>query len=443
MMLGDAGYNVMAIARSVPEALKAMENVRPDLVLLDIQLQGKQTGIDLGAMLSEKDIAFIYISANTSKMVMEKAKLTRPYGFIVKPYREQDVLVMLDVALYLNRYKLEALKEKLAPKNISHTSGNDFLRHIVSYSPKMKDALEKVRLVSPSDTSVLICGESGTGKEVVAQAIHQLSHRRDKPLIVVNCAALPPSLIESELFGHEKGTFTGAHATRIGKFELADGGTIFLDEIGELPLDLQVRFLRVLQEKEIERIGGTPKKIDVRVIAATNKNLEDEVANQHFRLDLFYRLNIFPIVLPSLRERKEDILPLAEFFLAKYAEKERKKVTTIADQVVRSMMEYSWPGNVRELENLMARSVLLAMSETVSVLVLPKEKKRPHSVFEKEPVKTMLENERDHIIAILEKCDWKVYGAGGAAELLDINVSTLNSRMRKLGIEKPARPKKS
>ncbi|MET3981817.1 transcriptional regulator with GAF, ATPase, and Fis domain [Mucilaginibacter sp. UYP25] len=300
----------------------------------------------------------------------------------------------------------------------------------------MIDILNNVRNVSQFDTSVLILGESGTGKELIAQAIHQLSDRKSKPLVVVNCGALPANLIESELFGHEKGAFTGALNSRIGKFEQADGGTIFLDEIGELPLDLQVKFLRVLQEKEIERIGGKSKKVDVRVIAATNRNLEDEIAGGRFRLDLYYRLNIFPILLPPLRERRSDIVLLAEYFLKKYADKQGKTITGFSDEVIQIMLRYSWLGNVRELENMMERSVLLSMGGLIISLMLPKDKGKPIIDDEETKVKTMEENERDHILCILEKCEWKVYGEGGAASLLNINVSTLNSRMKKLGIDK-------
>ncbi len=281
----------------------------------------------------------------------------------------------------------------------------------------------------------MILGESGTGKELVAQAIHRISSRNNKPLVIVNCAALPTNLVESELFGHEKGAFTSAVNRRIGKFELANGGTIFLDEIGELPLELQVKFLRVLQEQEIEPIGGFSKKVDVRVIAATNRNLEEEIAAGHFRIDLYYRLNIFPISLPPLRERKADILLLANHFLKIYANREGKKIRGFKENVIKDMLEYNWPGNVRELENTIERNVLLSNGLLIESIALPKEhsKETPVNGIR---VKTMEENERDHIIFALRKCNWKLYGPGGAAELLDLNGSTLSSRMKKLGIIK-------
>lgn len=438
-ILEQAGYSVRALIRSTADALKTITREVPDIVLLDVNLQGKLNAIDLGKMLKERNIVFIYISADYNQETLHAAKLTRPYGFIVKPFKKEDVLVMIDVAWYLHRNSQNDRANGKALKASKVNINEGVLEGIIGNSKEMNGVLDKIKVISQSDTSVLICGESGTGKELIAQAIHKVSPRRDKSLVVVNCAALPANIIESELFGHEKGAFTGANTLRIGKFEQADGGTIFLDEIGELPLDLQVKFLRVLQEMEIERIGGSPKKIDVRVIAATNRNLETEIEKDNFRLDLFYRLNIFPIFLPALRARREDILPLAHFFIARYASKEGKTISGFTENVIRSIINYNWPGNVRELENLMARSVILATGEVINSLVLPKVKPRSPSAFEKDRVKTMVENERDHIVAVLEKCNGKIYGEGGAAELLDINVSTLNSRMRKLGIKKRPR----
>jgi len=436
MILERAGYEVCTIARSVPVALKIIDRENPELVLLDIFLQGSLTGIDLARSLTEKNIAFVYLSANSNGQILEAAKSTKPYGFLVKPFRERDVLIMLDVAWYLHQQKQDLSEKKKILQDINPVLPVDELRDIIGKSPKMQTVLENIRIVGHSDISVMILGESGTGKELVAKGIHKLSERKMKPMVVVNCAALPANLIESELFGHEKGAFTGALIRRIGKFEEADQGTIFLDEIGELPLDLQVKFLRVLQEMEIERIGGTIKKINVRIIAATNRNLEEEVVAGRFRLDLYYRLNVFPIFLPPLRERKADIVLLADYFLRKYATKEGKTITGFADHVIQTILAYHWPGNVRELENLMARSVLLANGSLINSLVLPKSIWHADLAVEARKIKTMEENERDHIVSVLEKCDWKVYGEDGAAKLLDINVSTLNSKMKKLGIQK-------
>ena len=436
-ILKQEGYSVLPIAHSVEDARQIMERHTPGIVLLDIHLRGALTGIDLARSLREKNIPFVYLSANSDKSVVDAAIATKPYGFLVKPFKEKDVLVMLDVATYLHQHSLDSDAGR-NPDVIDEqdcTSENEFST-IIGKSPSFLEALKNVKIVGPSETSVLILGESGTGKELIAQAIHAISARKAKPLVVVNCATLPANLIESELFGHEKGAFTGALDKRIGKFEQADGGTIFLDEIGELPLDLQIKFLRVLQEKEIEPIGGKRRKINIRVIAATNRKLEDEMVAGRFRMDLYYRLNVFPISLPSLRERKEDIVLLANHFLRIYAAKEKKVIKGLADHVIKEMLNYAWPGNVRELENLMERSVLLASDKIITISPLPANaRKNPFSGMENR-VKTMTENEREHILTALEKCKWKIYGKGGVAELLEINASTLQSRMKKLGIER-------
>jgi DNA-binding NtrC family response regulator len=432
IILRKADYAVCTIARSVSEALIIIESEKPDLVLLDIRLKGDLTGIDLARILKGKNIAFVFLSANSNRETLEAAKATKPYGFLVKPFREKDVLVMLDVALYLHRQSQGPIGNS-KPLGGS-LPGNEF-KEIIGGSECMHDVLDNVKIVGTSDISVLILGESGTGKELIAQSIHRISSRKQKPFVAVNCATLPANLIESELFGHEKGAFTGATDKRIGKFEQGNEGTVFLDEIGELPLELQVKLLRVLQEKEVEQIGGRTKKVDVRIIAATNRNLEEEIANGKFRLDLYYRINIFPITLPPLRERKEDIVLLAKHFVNVYARKENKVITGVADHVMQTMLNYDWPGNIRELENLMARSVLLTTGPIVNSLKLPGQNKSA-AAGTSGRIKTMTENERDHILSALERCNWKIYGQGGAAELLELNPSTLNSRMKKLGIEK-------
>ncbi|MFY7815375.1 MAG: sigma-54 interaction domain-containing protein, partial [Chryseobacterium taeanense] len=263
-----------------------------------------------------------------------------------------------------------------------------------------------------------------------------LSDRRNRKIVVVNCAALPHSLIESELFGHERGSFTGANTQRIGKFEQADGGTVFLDEIGELPLDSQVKLLRVLQEKEIERLGGNKTiKVDVRIVAATNRSLEKEVAEGRFRLDLYYRLNVFPIQLPPLRERKEDIELLAKYFLNKYATASKRNITLISDEALLQLQQYDWPGNIRELEHLIERSVLLTKTTEITQFDLPKAIEKPTEESDVE-IKSLEEIERDHILKALKSSNGKVSGVGGAAEVLKIHAQTLYSKMKKLGIDK-------
>jgi formate hydrogenlyase transcriptional activator len=302
------------------------------------------------------------------------------------------------------------------------------------------DGLQKIQqlvaAVAPSESTVLILGETGTGKEVIARAIHNHSSRGNKVMIKVNCAALPANLIESELFGHERGSFTGAFDRRIGKFELANGGTLFLDEIGELPIELQVKLLRVLQERELERIGGrTSIKVNVRIIAATNRDLEKEMAQGRFRADLYYRLNVFPIVVPPLRERRSDIPALAAYFLQRYAARENKRITKIPASYEAALMNYNWPGNIRELENIIERSVLMSEGKELCGFPLPlaghmEEQQQTNAI------KTIAEHEKDLILKALSVCKHKLYGPGGAAELLAINASTLRSRMNKLGIGK-------
>jgi DNA-binding NtrC family response regulator len=437
VIVTNAGYSTCSIARSVASALSIIEKEKPDLVLVDVFLQGEGTGIDLGHILNEKNIAFVYLSANSNRQILEAAKSTKPYGFMVKPFRAKDVLIMLEVALYLHQHRLvEQMTNSSSQKPAPALLPPEF-SHLIGKSPKFLKTLEQAKMVGTTDTSVLILGESGTGKELIAHSIYKVSARRYKPFVVVNCGALPANLIESELFGHEKGSYTGAITKKEGKFEQADGGTIFLDEIGELPLELQVKFLRVLQEREIEPIGGKSRKINVRVLAATNKDLEEEVAAGRFRIDLYYRLNVFPLLLPSLRERKEDIPLLANYFLKKYSAEEGRQIPVLSTEAINRLLQYDWPGNIRELENTIRRNILLANGAIIEFMEMPVSKKAAHSTSgSKGGFKTMIENERDHILAVLESCNWKISGKGGAAEILDINVNTLNSRMKKLGIER-------
>jgi len=620
LILEKANYEVTGIARSVEQALEQIEIEKPDLVFLDIMLKGSRNGIELAYILKEKYIGFIFISANSSKSILDQAKTTQPYGFIVKPFRDQDVLTTLEIAFYRQQYSLESqliqqyqlqaaiteiinsnLKKEeallafakaaqtfipfdyletgfvtathydnlgiirknldqyqiinlqklsqiavLSEKEINETyrkskvdkepiiyseetlinnlqeapikaliahnfgiksylvfplsiasiqsyhftfysrnlsvysqehlrilnsleslflqfiakiyskedlnipskkaeikntkpvNTQEGFEGIIGNSSQMNTVFNYIRKVSPSDTSVLVLGESGTGKEKIAQSIHALSPRKDKPLVIINCGAIPENLAESLLFGHEKGAFTGALDRRIGKFELADGGTIFLDEIGEMSLELQVKLLRVLQEREIERVGGTsPMKIDVRIIAATNKNLEEEVAAGRFRMDLYYRLHVFPIMVPPLKKRKEDIPDLANHFIAVYSEKIGRKAPILSDFALQQIMNYNWPGNIRELEHVMQRTILLTEGNTIKEIELSMSSKmHPEPAQESFSIKTILENERDYILYILKKCNGKISGAGGAAEILDIHPSTLNSKIKKLEIKK-------
>ncbi|WP_082489483.1 sigma 54-interacting transcriptional regulator [Pedobacter sp. Leaf176] len=620
MILQRAGYQVAGIANSVKNAHIILETQAVDLVLLDIYLKGKLTGIDLAHDLMKREIPFIYISANSNEKVMEAAKSTCPYGFIVKPYRDRDVLLSIDIARYRkensNNMKLsselfmqdfiidislksltwqkkilaiasafqpyipfdfialsgiakdgkryseigitrkhfdqydmfnvdefltytglskneynelnklvhettadsiyiggdfEAVKKAAPMKNLiavtyslnanmvktyhlengdqisfsfysrteniyqpAHMELLNFLsgtlekklvhmiemekadakatekglatggskpttikafENIIGKSTALLSVLDKIKIVGPTDTSVLITGASGTGKEEIAKSLHRLSHRNNKPIVAVNCAALPPDLVESILFGHEKGSFTGAINTRIGKFEEADGGTIFLDEIGEMPFDLQSKLLRVLQEKEIERIGGRrPISVDLRIIAATNLNLEKEITRGRFRLDLFYRLNVFPVHMPTLQQRKTDIPLLIDYFVQKHANAVGKNIPEIPQDYIDRLMHYDWPGNIRELEHVVLRSILLSSKGKLDASQLEIDPSDAPST--QNGIKTIIDNEKEHIMKVLDLCKGKIAGSGGAAELLGIPATTLNSKIKKLNIKR-------
>jgi transcriptional regulator with GAF, ATPase, and Fis domain len=636
-ILEKAGYSVSGIAASVSEAQELIAAQKPDVVLLDIFLQGKRTGIDLAGQLTLLGIPFIYLSANSNQSVLEQVKATQPYGFIVKPFREKDLLITLQMMLYRHAHRIElrlrqeqtlqialtdtlsgdgAWEERLlevtrllqphipsdflvmglendrnadafcscsfyrtGPDEYQTIKAENFLQmtgltpdkyqqirkgldygreavyngadfeavcrknplkaliagtfrlqsnliiplrtaqhgtfflsffsrrpegytpehlqlmerlrasltltidrllafdqierlserlrqennylqeeskttanfeEIIGTSPSLLRVFNQVTQVAAADTSVLILGESGTGKELIARAVHNLSLRRGKLLVKVNCATLPANLIESELFGHEKGAFTGATERRIGKFELAHGGTIFLDEIGEMPLDLQAKLLRVLQEKEIERLGGKGTiKTDVRIVAATNRDLENEVAQGRFRLDLYYRLSVFPIGLPALRERPEDIPLLAHFFGQKFSRKMGKPYHGIHENAVKELLQYDWPGNIRELENVIEQAVIINDRQSplewgrplVNKFALPSPAAREPFAPARSQTITELkhlqqETEREYILTILQKAKWRIRGKGGAAELLNMKPTTLESRMQKLGISK-------
>lgn len=629
LLLLQAGHKVTGIAVSAEEAEELVQRQKPDIVIVDIILEGDLSGIDLARKLRAGNIAFVYLSANSNQEILEQAKATEPYGFLVKPFREQDLLITLDIAWYRHTHSLEAKlrREELLQKRLTEieqettdaadkllkvaralqsfipfdliTSGmrpanyEEFsdiayvrigfdeyqliakteLETITGFSKKQlaaicknsradtspaicnleaeskrktnpslqgimahhfrqrvilifpvalgyglflhycfysrqplaytKDhtdllnrlkpslellagqtihypasakpahslsatakplrepgantafssiigshylllaALDLAAQVAPYSTSVLLLGESGTGKERVAQLIHSLSPRQSGPFIKVNCAAIPPTLIESELFGHEKGAFTGAIEKRKGKFELANTGTIFLDEIGELPVAMQVKLLRVLQEREIEYVGGAaPVKVDVRIITATHRNLEKEVAEGNFRLDLYYRLNVFPITLPPLRDRKSDIPALADYFATRFCRSFGKSFGGITASMSEELYAYHWPGNIRELENVMEQAVVL--NDGHSPLDLTRKLSTGVSM---PPVDTTLNNlgemrqtqretERAYIIAALKQTKGRIRGTNGAAELLKIKPTTLESKMARLHINR-------
>src|SRR5271156_6475239 len=304
---------------------------------------------------------------------------------------------------------------------------------LIGSSPKFRAVMTDVERVAPVDSAVLIQGETGTGKEVIARAIHEASPRRNNRFVALNCAAIPSALLESELFGHERGAFTGACTQTQGRFQMADGGTLFLDEIGDMPLELQPKLLRALQEREFERLGSTRTvRVNVRVVAATNQDLEQLVAKKLFRADLFYRLNVIPIHLPPLRERVQDILPLTEFFVAKFAARLNKPIDLIPDEVIAVLQAHDWPGNIRELQNFIERAVLFSPG---SVLRLPLDMRKTVKQSSESAARTLADANREHIVDILNQTNWLIGGQDGAANRLGLPRTTLIYKMRKLGIE--------
>ncbi len=376
----------------------------------------------------------------------------RPYGFLAignkrrNAFSERDLAFAEQIGFHLSHAianlsaydEIRALKEQLEHENVylrdEMKASMDF-KSLVGESASFQKTLKAIEHVAPTDSTVLVTGETGTGKELVAQAIHHFSSRKEKPLVAVNCAALPPTLIESELFGHEKGAFSGAVARKIGRFEVANGGTIFLDEVGELPPELQTKFLRVLETQELQRVGGTQTiRLNVRVIAATNVDVEQAVKSGRLRSDLFYRLNVFPIRIPPLRERPDDIAILARHFAKKYAQRHRKPITRIAVRTLTALRTYHWPGNVRELEHVIERAVIV--SQTPVLLV--EEFVSPAGSGETSVAQTLADAERRHILETLRQTNWVLAGKHGAAAHLGLKRSTLQHRMKKLGISRPS-----
>jgi len=342
-----------------------------------------------------------------------------------------------EVALQNAFAEINQLTDRLKAENIQlqqELTREDNLGEIIGKSDAMSYVFFRIQQVAPQDTTVLLLGETGTGKGMVAREIHRHSSRKDRPMITVNCTALPANLIESELFGREKGAFTGANARQMGRFELADGGTIFLDEIGEMPLELQCKLLRVIQDGEFERLGSPrTTKVNVRLIAASNRNLEEEIRAGRFREDLFYRLSVFPITIPPLRQRKEDIPLLVNYFVAKFNKKTGKKIETLSTATLDVLRDYHWPGNVRELESVIERAVITSQGIVLQVLDRFDTFRKPEGP---QDVKTLDNLERDHILQILQSTGWRIEGPKGAAGLLGLNPSTLRARMRKYGIRR-------
>jgi transcriptional regulator with GAF, ATPase, and Fis domain len=333
--------------------------------------------------------------------------------------------------------EIKTMKDQLEAENIYFRQENKTkhqFENIIGQSDGLKYVLYRAEQVASSNTTVLILGETGTGKELIAFAIHSMSSRKERPLITVNCAALPGNLIESELFGREKGAFTGADVRRMGRFEIANGSTICLDEIGELPLDLQGKLLRVIQHNEFERLGSSHTiKVDVRILATTNRDLEEEVRQGRFRQDLYYRLNVFPITVPPLRQRKDDIPMMVQSFMERYSRKLGKQINTIPKETMRELQDYPWPGNVRELESIIERAVILCPGPVFHLA----DRLEISSPVLSATLRTLEETERNQMLKILSETKWRIEGKDGASAILGLNASTLRARMHKLGIVRP------
>jgi len=430
--LSADGYDITE-AENGEVALKKIKQEFFDLIMLDLKMP-KMGGIEALNHIKEINpgIPILIMTAYASVQTAVEALKQGAFDYLIKPLDIDEVKLTLIKTLDYHKLKTE---NKSLKKRLSIEFG---FSKIIGNSKKMHELFEILALAAPSDTTMLILGESGTGKELIANAIHQNSTRVNKPFIKVNCAALSDNLLESELFGHEKGAFTGAHARRLGRFEQAHGGTLFLDEIGDMSPITQTKILRVLQEGEFERVGGEKTiKVDVRIIAATNKNLEEEVKNNNFRLDLFYRLSVVPVYVPPLRDRKEDIPLLAEHFIQKYAEKNQQHIRKISPQVIDLFMRYSWPGNIRELENVIQRAVILCKEDTLMPDVLPAAFKnltniQPHDSVDSLVGLSIKEVEKELILRTLEQTNHNITRT---AEILGITRRGLQYKLNELGIK--------
>jgi DNA-binding NtrC family response regulator len=438
--LKEAGYRTLS-ASSGAEALDTAARSRPDLVLLDALMEGLDgfaTCERLKAADATRAIPVIFLTSLSDTEIKLRAFRAGAVDYVTKPFQTEELLARVGTHISLRREIEAHRKSKSTIQYLLEEIGA--ARHaMVGDSSALRRVLEQVGQVAPTDSTVLIQGETGTGKELVARAVHDASLRRERPLVKLNCAALPRELVESELFGHEKGAFTGALQQRRGRFELADGGTLFLDEVGELPLETQAKLLRVLQEREFERVGGTRSlRTDVRVIAATNRELQAQVAAGAFRSDLYYRLNVFPIVVPPLRERREDIPRLLQHFAARTARKLGRTLDGVSPEFIERSSAYDWPGNIRELENLVERAMILSSGAMLDGSDLFAPAAGPaHKVALAAPGEgTLDEVERAHIRRVLEATRWAIEGDRGAARILGLNPSTLRGRLRKLGIRK-------
>jgi len=435
-ILSDEGYTVRAVG-SGEEAITVVDSFDSELILMDQNMPG-MNGIEAMTHVKEKhpDMSIIILTAYGSIPLAVEAIKKGAYDYISKPFDNEELLLVIRRALERNRLteEISHLKKQLQEKYS--------FKNIISVSSKMQNVFERMQRICETNATVLIQGESGTGKELIVRAIHYHGQRREKPLVAINCGAIPINLLESEFFGYEKGAFTDAKERKIGKFEQADGGTLFLDEVGELPLDAQVKLLRVLDERKINRIGGRESiPIDVRFIAATNKDLQEEVNKGTFRLDLFYRLNIFTITAPPMCERKEDIPLLVEHFISKYNEQLGLKIKSISKSAMSYLRDYNWPGNVRDLENAIQSAMIVAQDEVIQSENLPlRIRGYPELTDETDFKKNGLEEyvkqlsmkiEKELIIKTLEKCH---NNRTNTANILKISRKTLFNKMKNYGL---------
>ena len=485
-LLSEQGHKVL-VANDGISALEQLKYVHPDLILLDVMMPGLD-GFEVCRRIKRlpalADIPILFLTALDEADEKLKGFAAGAADYVTKPLRHPEVLARVNVHLALHRANqaLKTAKDELEQRVAARTrdltqanhdlatalreievlksklqAENAYLREelqsqgphadMVGSSPALQQVLAQIALVAPTTSTVFITGETGTGKELIARALHQGSPRADKNLVKLNCAAISAGLVESELFGHTKGAFTGATDKRVGRFELADGGTLFLDEVSELPLDTQVKLLRVLQEQEFEPVGSSRTlKVDVRVVAASNRDLPSEVAAGRFRADLFHRLNVFPLQIPALRERRDDIPQLALHFLSLAARKLNRTFRGIADASMTALLQYPWPGNIRELQNVIERSAILSPGPYLQVdgLQLSMPATPPVTVSATPPtattgptgteIATFAEVQRSHLIAVLQKTRGVIEGAHGVALLLNMRPSTVRYRIRKLGI---------
>ena len=463
--LSGVGYTCIASTMDPHQVCELHRNNRYDLILLDLLMPGMdgfQVMEDLKEIEPDGYLPVLVITAQPAHKL--RALEAGAKDFISKPFDLVEVQTrihnLLEVRLLYKKIEnynkvleqrveertvelrtvlseIKTMKDQLEAENIyfrEEIKLRGQFANIIGQSDGLKYVLYRAEQVAPANSTVLILGETGTGKELIAFAIHDMSTRKERPLITVNCAALPGTLIESELFGREKGAFTGADTRQVGRFEVAHGSTICLDEIGELPLELQAKLLRVIQYNEFERLGSSHTiKVDVRIIATTNRDLEEEVRKGRFRKDLYYRLNVFPITVPPLRQRKEDIPPMVQAFIERYSRKLGKPITSIQKETLKALQDYPWPGNVRELESIIERAVILCPGPVFQLA----DKLEISSFPLSSAVRTLEETERNQIFKILSETQWHIEGKDGAAAILGLHPSTLRARMHKLGIVRP------